>query len=105
MTISKIMYTHCKWVAALHGFALLLEHVFGNIVDVISLSVMWIQWGLYMSPHCFFGICVCSNEHIHKLDRIVYYLMVVTLLVDSELRRAETTDGCSSRMDPLHDRI
>jgi hypothetical protein len=67
--------------------------------------VMWIQSGLYVSPHCFFGICVSTNEHIHKLDRIVYYLVVVTLLVDNELRRPEITDGCSSRMDPLHDRM
>jgi hypothetical protein len=104
MTISKNVYTCRKWVA-LHGFVLLLEHVFSNIVNVISLSVIWIQWGLYVSPHCFFGICVCSNEHLHKLDSTVYCLVVVMFFGDSGLRRAEITDGCSSRMDPLHDRI
>ena len=105
MTISRNMccihVVNGSLSVALH-FCWNMEHVFGNTVDVISVHVIWIQWGLYVS--LLYGICVCSTQGINEIDRMVYCLGVVTFLGDSGVKRAEITD-CSSRMDPLLDRI
>ena len=51
-----------------------------------------------------YSICVYSTAGVNELDKMVYCIGVVTFLGDSGVKRAEITD-CSSRMDPLLDRI
>jgi hypothetical protein len=94
MSISRNMYKSCKW-NTLHVLALLLEHTFGNTVDVISLPAVCTVFSgdFKVSPRCFCGICVCSTERFHKLDRMVYWL-VVMFFRDSAVRHTDITDNC-----------
>lgn len=53
-----------------------------------------------------YSICVCSTDSVNEHDRMVmvYCRGVITFLGESGVKRAEIAD-CSSRMDPLLDRI
>jgi hypothetical protein len=90
----------CEWIDIL-GPALRLEHVLGNVVNLVPLPVVRVEKRLYMTPSALYCVGVGASALVYELNAVVDGAVCVTLCLESPIRTPAVTDDRSARFDPV----